>query len=103
VNYSEFSISVKYFSTFNASASGWRQNGTEMGGEVIVELKSQWKTFPIKKRINTELFIYGEGETLYTKLKEGSDHENSGPLRRGYHKMVGKYYSGSENNGSLFR
>jgi len=32
-----------YCSTFDASASEWRRNRTEMGGEVNVELKSQWR------------------------------------------------------------
>jgi len=36
---------------------------------------SSWnpvKTFPVKKRINTELFINGK-EGLFTKVKEGLD------------------------------
>jgi len=39
-------------------------NETEMGGEVNVQLKIPVKTFPIKTRFNTELFIHGE-EKLY--------------------------------------
>jgi len=33
------------------------------------------KTFPIKKRIKTELFIDWKWGALYTKVKEGSDQE----------------------------
>jgi len=34
------------------------------------------KTFPIKKRINTELFIDRKWGALYTKVKEGSDQQD---------------------------
>jgi len=41
------------------------------------------KTFPIKKRINTELFIHAEEKLLYTKVKEGIGSRNIRPLERG--------------------
>jgi len=40
------------------------------------------KTFPIKKRINTELFIHVKGK-LYRKVKAGSDQEISDLLEEG--------------------
>jgi len=40
------------------------------------------KTFPIKKRINTELFIHGEITLLY-KSEGGIGSRNNGPLGRG--------------------
>jgi len=51
-------------SAFDALALEGRQNGTEMGGEVNVE---PVKSFPIKKRINTELFIHGDGKLYIQK------------------------------------
>jgi len=44
-------------------------DGTEVGGEVIVELKSQLETFPVKKRINTELFIDREMMLYIQKMR----------------------------------
>jgi len=63
------------------------------------------KTFPIKKIINTELFINGK-EGLYIQ-KEGSDQEDrmkkkSDLLEEG-RILAGNKCSGSENSDSLFR
>jgi len=43
----------------------------------------------------------GKSGFIY-KSKGGIGSRKRGPLRRGYHRMAGKYYSKSENNGSLF-
>jgi len=59
------------------------------------------ETFPIKKRVNTELFINGNGDALYTQMREGLDREISVLLEEGRILAGNKY--GSENNGSLFR
>jgi len=40
------------------------------------------KTFPIKKRINIELYIDGK-EKLYKHKSKEPDKENIGPVRRG--------------------
>jgi len=59
------------------------------------------KTFPVKKRLNTELFLMGKRSFKY-KSKGRIGSRNIGPLRRG--KFIGgKIKSGSENNCSLFR
>jgi len=63
------------------------------------------KTFPIKKRINTELFI--EVGALLTKVKEGSDKEDQikkiSDLSEEGKILSGNNCSGGENRGSLFR
>jgi len=51
------------------------------------------KTFPIKKRINTELFIYRKWGAFIYKSKGGigsarSDQENIGPLRRDFWREI---------------
>jgi len=58
-------------------------NGTEAGGEVIVELKSQLKTLPIKKRINTELFIDREMMLFIQSDQEISDLLEEGRILAG--------------------
>jgi len=69
-------------SVFVALVSEWRQNGAEMGGEVNVELKSQW--IPSQSRKESILrTIYSWGrEALFTKVKEGSDQEISTSWKR---------------------
>jgi len=47
---------------------------------VSVEAKIPVKTFPIKKRINSELLIDGKEGLYIQKGEKGSDHENNGPL-----------------------
>jgi len=74
-------------SEYDASASGnHRQNGTEMV-EMQALAKIPVKTFPIKKRINTELFIDGEVKLYIQKYRRYRikviRSGNIGPLRRG--------------------
>jgi len=60
------------------------------------------KTFPIKKIINTELFIDRNVGALYTKVREGLDQEISDLLEEG-RILAGNNCGGSENSGSLYR
>jgi len=46
--------------------AGWNRNGRRSERRAKIPVK----TFPIKKRINTELFIHGE-EKLYINKSEG--------------------------------
>jgi len=58
------------------------ENGTETGGDVNVELKFQWRPSQSRKESILNCLLMGN-RGLYTKVKEGSDQENIGPLGRG--------------------
>jgi len=75
---------IKDISVFGASASEWRQRmerGRERPAKIPVE------TFPIKKRINTELFTKGKQGFIYKSKGEigwrWSDQEISDLLEEG--------------------
>jgi len=59
------------------------------------------ETFPIKKRVNTELFINGKVMLHIHKMSERSDQEISDLLEEG--RIMAGNKCGSENNGNLFR
>jgi len=62
-------VQVRYFhkfSAFDASASEWRRNGNGRRSDCWVKIPVE--TFPIKKRINTELFI--DGEDIHKKRRD---------------------------------
>jgi len=67
---------------FDASASEWRQNGTEMGGEVNIELKSQWRPSRSRKYSILNCLFMGKRSFIY-KSKGGIRLRNIGPLGRG--------------------
>jgi len=56
------------------------ENGTEMGGDVNVELKSQWRPSQSRKKSILNCLLMGN-RGLYTKVKERSDQ---GDLIRKY-------------------
>jgi len=64
-------------STFIAAASEWMRYGTETGGEVIVELKSQCRPSQSRKESILNCLLKGKRCFIYTKVKEGSDQEIS--------------------------
>jgi len=53
------------------------EGGTEMGGDVNVELKSQWRPSQLRK----ESIFMGKGSFI-SKSKGGIRSRNIGPLRR---------------------
>jgi len=54
----------------------------EIGGDVNVELKSQWRPSQSRNESILNYLLTGK-RGLYTKVKEGSDQENIVPLGRG--------------------
>jgi len=65
----------------------------EMGGEVIVELKSQWRPSQSRKE-SILITVYSWGrEALYTKVKAGSDQEILDLLEEGRILAGNKYCS----------
>jgi len=58
------------------------------------------KTFPIKKRVNTELFINGKVMLYIHEMAERPDREISDLLEEG--RILAGKKCASENNGSLF-
>jgi len=73
----------------------------ETDGRKIVISEIPAETFPIKKRINTELFINGKVMLYLHKMRERSDQEISDLLEEG--RILTGNKCGSESNGSLFR
>jgi len=51
------------------------ENGTEMGGDVNVELKSQWRPSLTRKESILNYLLMGQSG-LYTKVNEESDQED---------------------------
>jgi len=62
--------------------SEWRWNRTETGGEVIVELKSQWRPSQSRKESILNCLFMGKGNFIY-KGKGGIGSRNIGPFGRG--------------------
>jgi len=74
-------IALNYSSVLIASASEWMRYGTGTGGEVITELKSQWRPFQSRKESILNCLFMGKRSFIY-KSKGGIGSRNIGPLGR---------------------